>query len=48
MKHIIIENIDMVRCSLNNEYIFLVNCCYCKLNEIDKNDKDYIYCNYKP
>lgn len=47
MKHKIIENLDVVRCSLNNEYIPLAVCCYCSLNELDKNDDNYIYCNYK-
>ena len=47
MKHLIIENIDMVRCSLNNEYVLFANCCYCSLNEIDKENDNYIYCKYK-
>ena len=46
MKIIKIESIDMIKCVMSNEYIFLANCCYCKLNEVSKNN-DYIYCNYK-
>lgn len=48
MKHIIIENLDMVRCLLNNEYVLLANCCYCIFNEIDKENENYVYCKYKP
>ena len=47
MKHLIIEQIDMIKCSLNHEYILLSNCCYCKLNELDKENENYVYCKYK-
>ena len=47
MKKIIIESIDMIRCIMNNEYVSLSNCCYCRLNKLENDVDDYIYCKYK-
>ena len=46
MKRIIIQSIEMIKCYMNDEYVLLANCCYCKLNELDNNDENYIYCRY--
>ena len=47
MIRIIIESIDMIKCLMNKEYVLLSNCCYCKLNELDNDNENYIYCKYK-
>ena len=47
MKRIIIERLDMIKCPMNKEYVFLANCCYCSLNRIGKENDNYIYCKYK-
>ena len=47
MKGIIIESVNMIKCIMNNEYVLFSNCCYCKFNDINNTNDNYIYCKYK-